>query len=112
MGAYACARKWSIKAEKLEAVISALKEAEDNMISLEEAQKIYGDPQAIKRGYVTESLIQVAYEMATELKANGFTARDGMCCFPNVLHITEKYQMRLTRQELRAIDAIRAYFMG
>ena len=113
-GAYACARKWSVKAEKLAAVISVLEtiETEVKMISLEKAQEIYGDPEAIERGYITKNSVKVAFEMASELEANGFTARDGMCIFPNVWHIAEKFESRLNKKERRSLNCLGAYFMG
>lgn len=82
------------------------------MISLEEAQEIYGDDEAIERGYITNNLIEVASEMAEELLANGFEARDGMCLFPVSEHITDKYKDRLSRKERQALNCIGAYFMG
>jgi len=81
-------------------------------LSLEEAQKIYGDDEAIERGYVTTSVIEVARDMAAELQAEGHEARDGMCIFPNVHEITKKYEDRCSRKERQSLDTLGAYFMG
>jgi len=81
-------------------------------LSLQEAQTIYGDSEAVERGYVTLNVIAIAKEMAAELQAEGHEARDGMCIFPNVHGITEKYEDRCSRKERRSLDTLGAYFMG
>jgi hypothetical protein len=40
-------------------------------ISLLKAQDIYGDPEAIKRGYIDQQVVDFAYELAKEIKSLG-----------------------------------------
>jgi len=80
-------------------------------ISLEKAQEIYGDEQAIQRGYVTENSIKSAHKLAQTLLANGFTARDGMAIFPDRFHLTSPVEDSLQRKEAKSLDCLTAYFM-
>ena len=81
-------------------------------LSLEEAQKIVGDPEAIERGYVTEKSVNAAIKLATELKANGFEARDGMAIFPNVFHISDPIKATLSRREQTVLSTLAAHLMS
>lgn len=87
-------------------------EKEMLFLSLEEAQKIIGDPEAIERGYVTEKSVNAAIQLATELKANGFEARDGMAIFPNVWHISEPIKAPLSKREQTVLSALAAHLMS
>ncbi len=44
-------------------------------ISLEKAQEIYGDSEAIKRGYINQQVLDFAYELADEIKANALIVK-------------------------------------
>lgn len=81
-------------------------------LSLEDAQKVIGDPEAIERGYVTEKSVNAAIQLATELKANGFEARDGMAIFPNVWHISEPIKAPLSKREQTVLSALAAHLMS
>ena len=81
-------------------------------LSLEDAQKVIGDPEAIERGYVTEKSVNAAIKLATELKANGFEARDGMAIFPNVFHISDPIKSSLSRREQTVLSALAAHLMS
>ena len=80
-------------------------------MTLEAAQEIYGDDQAIQRGYVTADSIKAAHELAQTLLANGFTARDGMAIFPDRFHLTNPVEDSLQRKEAKSLDCLTAYFM-
>jgi len=80
-------------------------------MTLEAAQEIYGDDQAIQRGYVTADSIKAAHELAQTLLANGFTARDGMAIFPDRFHLTSPVEDSLQRKEAKSLDCLTAYFM-
>ena len=80
-------------------------------MTLEAAQEIYGDDQAIQRGYVTADSIKAAHELAQVLLANGFTARDGMAIFPDRFHLTSPVEDSLQRKEAKSLDCLTAYFM-
>ena len=87
-------------------------EVEMLTLSLEDAQKIIGDNEAIERGYVTEKSVNAASKLATELKANGFEARDGMAIFPNVFHISDPIKATLSRREQTVLSTLAAHLMS
>jgi hypothetical protein len=75
-------------------------------LSLEEAAKIVNDPEAIKRNYLNQDVLNQAIAMAQELKEAGFSARDGMCVFPNTASITDKYQDSMKCRQFATCEEI------
>ena len=46
-------------------------------MTLEQAQKLLGDPEAIKRNYLTHEVIDLAQEIATETKTKSWYGKQG-----------------------------------
>ena len=81
-------------------------------LTIEAAQEIYGDSEAIKRGYVTQASIDAANTLAKILTDNGFEARDNMAIFPDRFHLTNPIEDSLGRKEAKSLDVLTAYFMS
>lgn len=62
-------KKYIFQLLELEDCLEA--EQKNQMMTLEKAQEIYGDPEAIKRGYINQDVINFAYKLAKEIKSLG-----------------------------------------
>jgi hypothetical protein len=83
-------------------------------ITLEKAQEISQDTEAIKRGYVSEIVIDAAYEVVQILRKNGFgksQIANGTIDYPNVFEILEPIQNQFKTRQWTSIGKIAAYLM-
>lgn len=82
-----------------------------NQMTLDEASKLVSDREAIQRNYLNQEVLDKAIEMAQKLKAAGFTARDGMCVFPNTSHITDEYQDSMKCSQFSCCEEIATHLL-
>lgn len=84
-------------------------------ITLEQAQEIRQDPEAIKRGYVSEAVVDAAYKAVEILKSNGFTKAqivNGMIYYPNVFGILSALESQFKTRQWVSVDMIAAYLLN
>ena len=81
------------------------------VISLEKAQQILGDDEAIERGYVSNELLEIAQTLAQTLASNGFGTHNGLAIYPNCAHIADPVRSALPRKQRNALNVLTAYFM-
>jgi hypothetical protein len=81
-------------------------------LTLKQATRIVEDPEAIQRNYLNQEVLEQAIAMAEELKSGGFSARDGMCVFPNTAHITDKYQDSMKNRQFTCCEEIAVHLLS
>jgi hypothetical protein len=82
------------------------------VISLEKAQEILGDNEAIERGYVSTELLSIAQTLAQVLLANGFATHNGLAIYPNCAHLTDSVINALPRKQRHPLNLLTAAFMN
>jgi len=80
-------------------------------ISLEKAQQILGDDEAIERGYVSSKLLGIAQTLAQTLISNGFATHNGLAIYPNCAHLADPVLNTLPRKQRHPLNVLTAYCM-